>query len=98
MRTLSFDLCPIYISTNILGALSAGPLFLLTCFLLFQTNESLSHTVTAGQDREKFERLRWVELKHGRIAMLAVVGKSREKERGASMHVVIYFPPTTDMT
>ena len=32
-------------------------------------------TVTAGQDREKFERLRWVELKHGRIAMLAVVGK-----------------------
>ena len=55
--------------------------------------------MTAGQDREKFERLRWVELKHGRIAMLAVVGKSREEERGTSMHVVIYFPPTkTDMT
>ena len=30
--------------------------------------------MTAGQDKEKFEHLRWVELKHGRIAMLAVVG------------------------
>ena len=25
-------------------------------------------------DKENFDRLRWVELKHGRIAMLAVVG------------------------
>ena len=31
--------------------------------------------MTAGQDKEKFEHLRWVELKHGRIAMLAVVGE-----------------------
>uniref|UniRef100_A0A7S4IXA4 Plastid light harvesting protein n=1 Tax=Odontella aurita TaxID=265563 RepID=A0A7S4IXA4_9STRA len=30
--------------------------------------------MTAGQDKEKFDHLRWVELKHGRVAMLAVVG------------------------
>mmetsp|Transcript_11189 Transcript_11189/g.14306 ORF Transcript_11189/g.14306 Transcript_11189/m.14306 type:complete len:205 (-) Transcript_11189:48-662(-) len=28
----------------------------------------------ADGDKENFDRLRWVELKHGRIAMLAVVG------------------------
>lgn len=28
----------------------------------------------ANGDQEHFDRLRWVELKHGRIAMLAVVG------------------------
>jgi len=30
--------------------------------------------VTYSEDKEKFEHLRWVELKHGRVAMLAVVG------------------------
>ena len=71
-------------------------------------NYSISITVTAGQDREKFERLRWVELKHGRIAMLAVVGKSREREGELCNHlqvmciclstVRLFFQPTTDMT
>ena len=28
----------------------------------------------ANGDKENFDRLRWVELKHGRVAMLAVVG------------------------
>lgn len=27
-----------------------------------------------GADQEEFDRLRWVELKHGRVSMLAVVG------------------------
>lgn len=30
--------------------------------------------LTDDADKENFDRLRWVELKHGRIAMLAVVG------------------------
>eukprot|EP00567_Pseudictyota_dubia_P009793 CAMPEP_0197455722 /NCGR_PEP_ID=MMETSP1175-20131217/41440_1 /TAXON_ID=1003142 /ORGANISM="Triceratium dubium, Strain CCMP147" /LENGTH=219 /DNA_ID=CAMNT_0042989649 /DNA_START=677 /DNA_END=1336 /DNA_ORIENTATION=- len=30
--------------------------------------------ITSGADQEKFDHYRWVELKHGRIAMLAVVG------------------------
>lgn len=30
--------------------------------------------MVADGDREKFDRLRYVELKHGRISMLAVVG------------------------
>lgn len=30
--------------------------------------------IVADGDKENFDRLRWVELKHGRIAMLAVVG------------------------
>jgi len=30
--------------------------------------------MVADGDKENFDRLRWVELKHGRIAMLAVVG------------------------
>ena len=28
----------------------------------------------ANGDKENFDRLRWIELKHGRVAMLAVVG------------------------
>jgi hypothetical protein len=30
--------------------------------------------LSADVDKEEFDRLRWVELKHGRVAMLAVVG------------------------
>eukprot|EP00567_Pseudictyota_dubia_P001747 CAMPEP_0197465984 /NCGR_PEP_ID=MMETSP1175-20131217/64820_1 /TAXON_ID=1003142 /ORGANISM="Triceratium dubium, Strain CCMP147" /LENGTH=201 /DNA_ID=CAMNT_0043002013 /DNA_START=11 /DNA_END=616 /DNA_ORIENTATION=- len=30
--------------------------------------------VVDGEDQAEFDRLRWVELKHGRVAMLAVVG------------------------
>eukprot|EP00523_Entomoneis_sp_CCMP467_P010886 CAMPEP_0168731570 /NCGR_PEP_ID=MMETSP0724-20121128/7329_1 /TAXON_ID=265536 /ORGANISM="Amphiprora sp., Strain CCMP467" /LENGTH=199 /DNA_ID=CAMNT_0008778573 /DNA_START=29 /DNA_END=628 /DNA_ORIENTATION=+ len=30
--------------------------------------------MTADIDQDEFDRLRWVELKHGRVAMLAVVG------------------------
>ena len=30
--------------------------------------------IVADGDKENFDRLRWVELKHGRVAMLAVVG------------------------
>lgn len=30
--------------------------------------------VLGGADQAEFDRLRWVELKHGRVAMLAVVG------------------------
>ena len=31
--------------------------------------------VLDGADKAEFDRIRWVELKHGRIAMLAVVGE-----------------------